>query len=87
MIGGHTVGQSVRPAGIFRNISANGAGTLAGRIGRVEIAARLDCECDIQVHDARLQHGALVFEIDFEDAIHASECDGDAAGARYGSAA
>ena len=34
MIGGDAVSQRVRAAGIFRDVSADGAGFLARRIGR-----------------------------------------------------
>jgi hypothetical protein len=40
VIGGHAVGQRVRTAGVLRHIAADGAGALAGGIGRVEIALR-----------------------------------------------
>src|SRR6266581_6822225 len=40
MVGSNTVGERMRPAGIFRDIAANGAGLLAGRIGS-EIQAEL----------------------------------------------
>ncbi len=40
VIGGDAVRQRVRPAGVLRHVAADGAGLLAGGIGRVEIAHR-----------------------------------------------
>ena len=41
VIGGDAVGQRVRAAGVFGDIAADGAGALAGGVGRVEVAAAL----------------------------------------------
>ena len=41
VIGGDAVGQRVRAAGVLRHVAADGAGALAGGIGRVEITVRL----------------------------------------------
>src|SRR5262249_1039423 len=81
VIGGDAVGQRMRTAGVLRDIAADGAGALARRIRRVEVALRLDCQRDIQVDDAWLHDGALVREVDFENPVHAREADGDTAGA------
>ena len=82
MIGGDSVGQGVGSAGIFGDVAADGAGALAGGIGRIEIAAALDRHGDIQIDHARLYYRALVFEIQFEDAVHAGEGDHESAFAR-----
>ena len=87
VVGGDAVGERVRPAGVLRHVAANGAGALAGRIGRVEILPALRGQRQIEIHHARLDHGALVGVIDFENPVHARETDDDAAGARNGSAA
>ena len=87
VVGGYAVGQRMRTAGVLRHIAADGAGALAGGIGRVEIALRLDGQRDIQIDHAGLHHRALVFQIDFEDAIHAREADDHAALARDRAAA
>ena len=49
------------------------AGALAGRIGREEVLFALHGEGDFEIHDARLNHGAFVFEIDGENFVHAGE--------------
>ena len=73
-------------AGILGNVAANRAGTLAGRIGRIEVAAALHGERDIQVHHAGLNHHPLVFQIHFQDAIHPGKGDHQSALARNGAA-
>ena len=73
------VHQGVRPAGIFGDVAADGAGLLAGRIGREVEAKMRNVLGELQIHHAGLHHGALVFDIDFEDAVHAREGDNDAA--------
>ena len=75
MIGGHAIGQSVRTAGILGDVAADGAGALAGWIGRVKVAAALNGERDVQIDHAGLDNGALIVEVDFEDAVHAREGD------------
>ena len=86
MIGGDPIGERVRATGVFGDIAADGAGALAGGIGRVEIAAGVDGQGDIQVDHPRLHHSALIFEVDFEDAVHACERNHEAALARDGAA-
>ena len=73
MIGRHSICQRVRTAGIFRHIAADGARSLAGWIGRVEVALPFHCLRDFKIDDARLKHGPLILEIDLEDPIHARE--------------
>src|SRR5579863_2102112 len=80
MVGGHPVGQGVRSAGVFRDVAADGAGALAGRIGRIKITVRLDRQRDVQVDDAGLYHGALILEIDLENPVHARKGHGNATG-------
>ena len=86
MVGGDAVGQGVGAAGIFRHVAADGAGALAGGVGGIKIAACLDRQGDVQVDHPGLHHGALVFQIDFEDPVHASESDEDSALERDGAA-
>ena len=85
VIGGDAVGEGVRASCVFGDIAADGAGALAGGVGCKEVAAALDGERDIQIDDARLHHRALVFEVQFEDSIHAGEGDHETALARNGS--
>ena len=86
VIGRHAVGQGVGTAGVLGHVAANGAGALAGGVGRIEVAAGFDRQRDIQIDHARLHHRALVFEIDFENAVHAREGDHNAAAAGDGAA-
>src|SRR5437588_8116463 len=86
VVGGDPVGQSVRAAGVFGHVAADGAGALAGRVGRIEVAAAFHGSGDIEIDHARLHHGALVFEIDFQNAVHAGEGDHHASLARNGAA-
>jgi hypothetical protein len=80
MIDGDAVQQRVRPAGILRNVAADGASFLAGRIGREVQPEMRDMFRQLQVDDARLHHGARVLHIDLEDAVHARECNDETAG-------
>src|SRR5579875_298849 len=81
VVGGDAVGQCVRAAGIFRNITADGASALARGIGSVEVAERLHGQRDIQINDAWLDDRSLVLDIDFENLIHARKGDEKASGA------
>ncbi len=82
VIGGDAVSERVRAAGIFRDVAADGAGFLAGRVGREMQPGVRDGGAQIRIHDARLNHGALIFDVNFQDAIHARKNDEDAAFAR-----
>ena len=87
VIGGDAVGERVRAARILAHVSADGAGALAGWIGGVEIAVGFHGQGDIQVHQAGLDHGALIGEVDFENPVHAREGDHEAAFAGDGASA
>ena len=82
MVGGDAIGEGVWAAGILGNVSTKGAGFLAGRVGCKVQSGMCDSGRQIGIHDARLDNGALIFEVDFEDAIHAREKNDDAAVAR-----
>ena len=75
VIDGDAVHQRVRAAGIFRDIAADSAGFLAGRIGREIQPEMRDVFRELQIDHARLHHRAHVFRVDFEDAVHAREND------------
>ena len=79
MIRGYAVRQCVRTTGIFRYIAANGAGPLTGGIRRIVVSKRGRRMRQFQVHDTWLYHSALIFNIQFENAIHAREGDNHAA--------
>ena len=75
VIGGDAVRQRMRTARVFRYVAADGAGLLAGRIGRVEISVALHGLRDFEIHHARLHHRAFIRQIDFENPVHARERD------------
>ena len=82
VIGGDAVREGVRAAGIFGNVAADGAGFLAGRIGRKMQSGVGDGGAEIGIHYAGLDGGALIFDINFQNAIHARKNCEDAALAR-----
>jgi hypothetical protein len=73
--------QAVRPAGVLRDVAPDGADLLAGRVGRVVVAAGPYRLGDVQVDHARLDDGALVVDVDLQDAAHAGSDDQYAVGA------
>ncbi len=71
--------QGMRTAGVLGDVTADGAGFLAGRIGcKVESEVR-HVLGELQVHHAGLHHRALVLDVNLENAVHAREGDHDAA--------
>src|SRR3546814_2332928 len=58
------------------------AGDLAGGIGRVVEALRLDRPGDGEVGHPRLHHGAAVVEVDLQHAVEFAEAEDDAVGQR-----
>jgi hypothetical protein len=68
----------MRAAGIFRNVAADAADGLRGRIGCIEITVVLNARGHIEIDDAGLDEGAGVGEINLENAVHAREADDDA---------
>ena len=79
VVHGHAVHQRVRTAGVLRDVAADGAGLLAGGIGREVQPKVRDVLGELQVHHARLHDRAQVLDVDFEDAVHAREGDDHAA--------
>ena len=65
MIGGDAVGEGVRAAGVFGDVAADGAGFLAGGIGREVEAVVLDGAREVEIDDAGLDDGALIFDSRF----------------------
>ena len=86
VVGGDAVLEGVRAAGVFRHVAADGARPLARRVRRVVEAAVRHGQRQVQVHQPRLHHGALVAVIDFQDLVHAAHLDDDAAFERQGAA-
>ena len=81
VIGGDAAGEGVGTAGVFRDVAADGGGFLARGIGREVEACVFDGAGDVEIDDARLNDGALIFEIELEDAVHAREDEHESAGA------
>jgi hypothetical protein len=71
VIGRDTISERVRPAGIFRDIPADRACTLTGRIRSVKILRTLYCQGHVEVDDPWLHDGALIVQVKLGDAIHA----------------
>ncbi len=70
-----TVFQAMRPAGIFRDVSADAADRLRRRIGRVEIFLRRDASGDVEIDHPGFDDHASIWKINLEDAIHSREAD------------
>ena len=86
VIGGDAVGERVRAAGVFGDVAADGGRFLAGGIGCEVEAGVFDGASDVEIDDAGLDDGALIFEVELEDAVHAREDEHEAAGAGEGAA-
>ncbi len=87
VVHGDAVQQGMRSAGILGHVAADGAGLLAGGIGcevKPEMRHMLG---ELQIDHARLHDGALVLDVDFQNAVHAGEGDHDAARLRDRAAA
>jgi hypothetical protein len=69
----------VRAAGVLRDVTADRARPLAGRIRRVIQAVRRDGAAEVEVHDAGLDHGNTLPRVDLQNARHARQRDDDAA--------
>ena len=79
---GGAIFQAMHPAGIFRDIAADRAGNLAGRIGRVVKALVGNGLGDGEIGDTRLHHGAAIVVIHAQDAVEARHAQHDAIGQR-----
>ena len=75
VVGGDTVFQAMRAAGVHRDVAADHAGELAGGVGGIEEAMRGDGIGDADIGDAGLHHGAAVGVVDVEDAVHPHQAD------------
>ena len=71
----------MRPAGIFRDVAADGAGFLAGGIRRKIKSGVLYGARDIQIDHAGLDDGAAILQVQFQDAVHTRKDDHHAASA------
>src|SRR5580700_11142811 len=78
--------QAVHPAGVLRDITANGAGDLAGGIRSVVETPGSDRVAERKIRDAALGDNAAIGVVDFENAIEASQADHNRIRGWYGSA-
>ena len=75
MSGGKAIFQAVRAAGILSHVSADAADLLRRRIRRIEIVARGRRGGDVEIDDPRFHHHDPVFQIHFENSVHAVHAD------------
>ncbi len=73
MVGGHSVLQAVRAAGVLADVAAEGAHALARGIGRVEEPVLREDVLELEVDDSGLNDRALIGIVEVEDAVHACE--------------
>src|SRR5690606_22833299 len=69
VVGGEPVFQAVHATGVFRDIAADRAGDLRGRVGRVVEAFLLHGAGDAEIGDARLRHDGAIQVVDVEDGV------------------
>ena len=86
VVGGEAVLQAVHAARVFRDVAADRAGDLRGRVGGVVEARVLDRGGDAEVGHAGLGDHAAVLEVDLEDAVELAQAEHDAIGQRQGAA-
>src|SRR5205823_10163208 len=79
VVDGDAVLERVRPAGVGRDVAADGAGALAGGVRGEVPAVRLQVVGQPEVDDARLDDGVAVAVVHLQDALHARQADHDAA--------
>ena len=66
VVGGDTVLETVRAAGVFRHVPADGADRLAGGVRREVEALVLNQLGQLQVGVPRLHHGPMVAQVELE---------------------
>ena len=82
IIGGHAVFQAMHASGIFRDIAADGAGNLRGRIRRIIESCMRNGVADRKIGDARLRNNNAVVIIDVPDAAELGHAEQHAVGER-----
>src|SRR5581483_11738945 len=80
VVGGHTVFEAVRAAGVERNVAADGAHNLRTGIGRVVQAVRRHFAAHPDIDHARLHDHTQIFQVDFQDFVHLGQNDQQPAG-------
>ena len=86
VVGGDAVFEAMRAARVHRDVAADGAGELRGRVGRVEEAVGPDRFGDREIGDAGLDPRVAVGEVDLEDAVHLGQAEDDRVLLRDGAA-
>ena len=66
----HAIFQTMRPAGIHRDIARDGTSQLAGRVGRIKPAIRLDSTGHAQVGPPALHPDEAVLVIRLDHCVH-----------------
>ena len=74
--------QAVRAARVLRDVAADRADLLRGRVGRVVEAVLGDRARDVEIRDARLDDDLAAVEVDGGDPSHPRQRDHDAVGDR-----
>jgi len=82
VVGGEPVLEAVRAAGVLRDVAADRAHLLAGRVGRVVEAVRRGRLRDREVGDARLDDRPPVDRVDLQDLVEPGHADHHAVGDR-----
>ena len=79
MVRRHAVGKAVGAAGVLRDVAADGAHPLAGRVGGIVEPVLRDGFGKLNIDESRLDYRKLVLGVDLEDIRHAGERNHDAA--------
>ena len=86
IVGRHAVFQAMDTAGILSDVAADGAGDLAGRVGRVIEAEALYRVRDAEIGHPRLGDDAAIGDVDLADAVELAHAKQDAVRERQGAA-
>ena len=70
MVGGDAVLERVRPTGVGGDVATDGAGRLAGGVGRKKKTMRRGLAGDPRVDTTSLHQCAPIADIDVEDSVH-----------------
>ena len=73
VVEGYPVFERVRSAGIGAHVTADGAGRLAGGVGRVMISGPGEGTSQLEVGYARLRYGEAIAEVDLDDLFHSGQ--------------
>ena len=79
MIDGHAIFQSMRAAGIRRDVASDCTGSLAAGIWSVMKAAAGKCSGQSNIHAAGFNDGVAIALVDFQNTIHLGQSNHDTA--------